>query len=78
MLRKPPLGPERCSALGILADAPYGLPESSLLAHGFMSNLIDGLVRDGLATSTVETVWESRQRIEVARRGESPCRRPAS
>jgi hypothetical protein len=33
------LGPERRTVLGILADAPHGLPEATLLAHdGFDSS----------------------------------------
>ena len=49
-----PLGPERRSALGILADAPRGLIEAMLTAHGVTGKLIAGLVRDGLATVQAE------------------------
>jgi hypothetical protein len=42
--QKPRLGPERRSALGILADAPHGLTEAMLLARGFTTELLAGLV----------------------------------
>src|SRR5580692_10545623 len=54
--RKPPLGPERRSALGILADAPHGLTEALLMAHGVTTKLLADLVRDGLATTRRESV----------------------
>jgi hypothetical protein len=65
--RKPPLGPERRSALGILADAPRGLTEAMLTTHGVTGKLIAGLVRDGLATVQAESVQAGGQRVEVRR-----------
>jgi hypothetical protein len=60
--QKPRLGPERRSALGILADAPHGLTEAMLMAHGVAS-----LVRDGLATVQRESVKAGGGRVEVLR-----------
>jgi len=65
--RKPRLGPERRGALGILADAPHGLTESVMLAHGFTSEILASLVRDGLATARPETVKAGGRAIEVIR-----------
>jgi hypothetical protein len=53
--KKPRLGPERRGALGILADAPRGLTEALMLAHGITAETIESLVRDGLATSQPES-----------------------
>jgi hypothetical protein len=64
---KPRLGPERRSALGILADAPHGLTEAILLAHGFTTELLASLVRDGLATVRRESVNAGERRVEVTR-----------
>jgi hypothetical protein len=65
--RKPPLSPERRSALGILGDAPRGLTEAMLMAYGFRTDLIADLVRDGLATMRSESVQAGGRRIDVRR-----------
>jgi hypothetical protein len=65
--RKPPLGPERRSVLGLLADAPLGLTEAMLMAHGFTIELLASLVRDGLATVRRESVNAGGRRVEVTR-----------
>jgi hypothetical protein len=48
--------PGTAGALGILAAAPRGLTESTMLALGFTSELLASLVRDGLATVVSETL----------------------
>jgi hypothetical protein len=65
--RKPRLGPERRGALGILADAPRGLTESTMLAHGFTSEILASLVRDGLATAVSETLRAGDRTIKEER-----------
>ena len=66
-LRKPRLGPERRGALGILDDAPRGLTESILLAHGVTDQVIASLVRDGLATMRPENTREGVRTVDVIR-----------
>jgi hypothetical protein len=61
--RKPRLGPERRSALGILADAPHGLTE----AHGFTTELLASLVRDGLAIVQRQSMKAGGGDVEVTR-----------
>ena len=65
--QKPRLGPERRDALGILADAPDGLTEGMLLAHGVEPNTILSLVSDGLATTHSEKMRAGGQTIQVTR-----------
>jgi len=48
-------GAERLRALRLLAGSPLGCTEAIMLAHGFMVEMLTGLVRDGLATATAET-----------------------
>jgi len=67
MPRKPRLGPERCSALGILADAPRGLTEDLLLARGFTREVLASLVRDGLATTRTEITRGGGREVEAVR-----------
>jgi hypothetical protein len=64
--RKPRLGPERRSAL-VLADAPRGLTEAMLMAHGVTTALLASLVRDGLATTRLESVKMGERLAEVTR-----------
>jgi hypothetical protein len=66
-LRKPRLGPERRGAVGMLADAPRGVAEAFMLAHGFTPETIASLVRDGLATMRPETARTSCGMIEETR-----------
>jgi len=65
--RKPRLGPERRGALGILADAPRGLTQGVMLAHGFTPDTIASLVRDGLAATRREPMRAGGRTIEVVR-----------
>jgi hypothetical protein len=65
--RQPRLGPERRGALGILADAPHGLTEGFMLAHGIAAATIASLVRDGLATTRREPTKAGGRTIEVTR-----------
>ena len=50
---------ERRRALKMLADLPEGSTEAFLLAHGFTSAVIAGLVDMALATSTTEPILAS-------------------
>ncbi len=68
MIHKPRLGPDRRGALGILADAPHGLTEPTLLAHGgFDRATLASLISDGLARAQPETVTVGGGRSEVRR-----------
>jgi hypothetical protein len=59
---------EQRRALQMLADIPHGLIEELLvLAHGFDSDMIAGLVRAGLATARRETIRRSGKPTEVVR-----------
>jgi len=51
----------------ILADAPRGLTEGFMLAHGFTPETIASLVRDGLATTRREPMRAGGRTIEVIR-----------
>ena len=50
------LGPNRRSALGILADAPRGLTAALLAHYGIDPATLDTLVRDGLVRAQPETI----------------------
>jgi hypothetical protein len=65
--RKPRLSPERRSALGILADAPHGLTEALLAAHGVTTELLASLVRDGLASVQRQSMKAGGGDVEVTR-----------
>jgi hypothetical protein len=52
-------------ALRLLAGSPLGCTEAILLAHGFKTELLNVLVRDGLATAQRGTMRAGRRRIEV-------------
>jgi hypothetical protein len=41
---------DQSRALRLLAGSPLGVTEAIMLAHGFMIEMLDALVRDGLAT----------------------------
>jgi hypothetical protein len=60
-------GAERLRALRLLAGSPLGCTEAIMLAHGFMVEMLTGLVRDGLATATTETVHAGKRPIKVTR-----------
>ena len=56
---------ERRRALKMLADLPEGSTEALLLAHGFTSAVIAGLVDTALATSTTEPILAGGRPVEV-------------
>jgi hypothetical protein len=56
---------EQHRALRLLAGGPLGCTEAILLAHGFKTELLAALVRDGLATTQRGTMRAGRRRIEV-------------
>jgi hypothetical protein len=63
-----PDGPDEWRrALNMLADLPQGSTEALLLAHGFTSAVIGGLLDTGLATSTTEPILAGGRRVEVTR-----------
>jgi hypothetical protein len=58
----------RRRALDLLASSPHGATEKLLVvAHGFDSDMIAGLVRAGLATARHETVEAGGKTIRVKR-----------
>jgi hypothetical protein len=75
--RRPPLGPvdrpgmldhpdEWRGALKMLAGSPpEGVTDAALLARGFKSTVISGLVESGLATLVTERIWADGRRVEV-------------
>ncbi len=66
--RKRRLGPEQRRVLELLARNPDGATEELLLlAHGFDSDMIAGLVRRGLATAQRESMKAGGKTIEVVR-----------
>jgi hypothetical protein len=54
-------------ALELLADAPEGVTEAIMRAHGFSVALMVDLVHAGLATATAERVVAGSRKIEVTR-----------
>jgi hypothetical protein len=56
---------EQRRALRLLAGSPLGCTEAILLAHGFKTELLALLVRDGLATTQRGTMRAGRRRTEV-------------
>jgi len=62
------LSAEQRSVLQMLASDPHGATEDLLvLAHGFDSNMIAGLVCTGLATAKCESMKAGGKRVEVVR-----------
>ena len=61
------LGPNRRSALGILADAPRGLTAALLAHYGIDPATLDTLVRDGLVRAQPETIIAGGTRSAVQR-----------
>jgi hypothetical protein len=54
--------------LELLSSSPHGATETLLVrAHGFNSDMISGLVHDGLATAQRETMKAGAKPIEVVR-----------
>jgi hypothetical protein len=60
------MNPQR-SALVMLAGSPNGATEAIVLAHGFTIEMLDALVRDGLATAEQREMRAARQPIKVIR-----------
>jgi hypothetical protein len=54
-------------ALKLLAGSPDGCIMAIMLADGFKNVMLNGLVRDGLATTTPGNVRAGKQPIEVVR-----------
>ena len=54
-------------ALRLLAGSPLGCTEAIMLAHGFTTEMLTVLVRNGLATATPETVHAGKRPIDVVR-----------
>jgi hypothetical protein len=52
-------------ALKMLAGSPEGVTDAALLARGFKSTVISGLLESGLATSVTERIWAGGRRVEV-------------
>jgi hypothetical protein len=66
--RNTPLNAEQRQALELLASIPHGVAEDLLvLAHGFDSDMIAGLVHTGLATARRDTVTADGRTIEIVR-----------
>jgi len=64
----PRLSAEQRQALGLLASDPQGATEELLvLAHGFDSDMIAGLVHSGLAMARRENMKAGGRAIEVVR-----------
>jgi len=58
---------DRRRALRLLADAPEGVTEALMLAHGFRVELLVDLCIAGLATATPERTVAGGRRVEVVR-----------
>jgi hypothetical protein len=59
--------PDRRRALELLASRPDGYTEAIMLAHGFSTEMLVRLVRDGLASAKAEHMVAGGQRLEIAR-----------
>jgi len=57
----------RSATLRFLADAPEGVTEALMLAHGFRVELLVDLCIAGLATATPERTVAGGRRVEVVR-----------
>jgi hypothetical protein len=51
-------------ALKMLAESE-GVTDAALLARGFKSTVIAGLVESGLATSVTDRIWAGGRQVEV-------------
>jgi hypothetical protein len=58
---------DRRRALRLLADAPKGMTEALMLAHGFRVELLVDLCIAGLAIATPERMVAGARRVEVVR-----------
>jgi hypothetical protein len=59
--------PDRRRALELLASCPNGCTEAIMLAHGFTTEMLVRLVRDGLASAKAEHMVAGGQWLEIAR-----------
>jgi len=77
--RRRRLNPIRRQALELLASRPSGITKKLLvLAHGFDTDMIAGLVRTGLATADREIVNARGKTIEsFASRSRTPAGEPS-
>ena len=58
---------DRRRALRVLADAPEGVTEALMMAHGFRIALLADLCFAGLATATVERMVAGGRTVEIVR-----------
>jgi hypothetical protein len=62
------LSTDQRRALRLLDEAePRGCTENIMIAHGFKTELLAGLVRDGLADVAAKTMLAGRQPMKVVR-----------
>ena len=54
-------------ALELLSNSPDGATEALLMAYGFESTVIAGLVESGFATLTTEVVLAGRRPVDMKR-----------
>src|SRR6266849_682937 len=66
LTRKPGLSADRRRALALLAGSADGCTEAIMLAHSFTLALLVDIIRDGLATGTVERVMADRRAMEIS------------
>src|ERR1700693_5428235 len=59
------MSPDQRRALRWLAGSPLGVTEAIMLAHGFTIEMLDALVRDGLATAEQREMRAGRRPIKV-------------
>jgi hypothetical protein len=62
------LSTDQTRALRLLDEAePLGCTEAIMLAHGFRTELLAGLIHDGLASTLLESVAAGGRSVAVAR-----------
>ena len=59
--------PDRRRALELLASCPEGCTEAIMLAHGFTPERMVEMIRDELATTSVDRIVAGGRSIEIAR-----------
>jgi hypothetical protein len=65
---KPRVGPERRRALQLLADVGQsGATQAIMLAHGFQTAMLAGMVKAGFVTEAIDTVRAGARMIDVRR-----------
>jgi hypothetical protein len=63
------IGPEQRRALTLLAGDPHGATEEMLMARGFTSAVLAGLIVNGLATARHEMVRAGARTVTESRGG---------